>query len=116
MPEHHHSWDPRSVPGISPAEAWQRMRDEGAILIDVRESQEFAEGHAEGAISVPLSVFRERHQEIASGANVLVICHIGQRSLMAAAFMRNQGREHVFNVEGGTDAWEAMKLPMQYSS
>ena len=113
MPEHF-SRDARSIPGISPAEAWQRMRDEGATLIDVREPQEFALGHAEGAISIPLSVFRERHQEISASGDVLVICHVGQRSLMAAAFMRNQGREHIFNVEGGTDAWEAMKLPMHY--
>jgi rhodanese-related sulfurtransferase len=90
------------------------MRDEGATLIDVREPQEFAEGHAEGAISIPLSVFTARHQEIPPSGDVLVICHVGQRSLMAAIFMRNQGREHVFNVEGGTEAWEIMKLPMQY--
>ncbi len=114
MPEHYFPGDARSIPGISPAEAWQRMRDEGATLIDVREPQEFAEGHAEGAISIPLSVFRERHQEISPAGDVLVICHMGQRSLMAAAFMRNQGRGHIFNVEGGTDAWEAMRLPMQY--
>jgi rhodanese-related sulfurtransferase len=114
MPVHYLPGDARSVPGISPAEAWQRIQDEGATLIDVREPEEFAGGHAEGAVSIPLSVFRERHQEIPLAGDLLVICHVGQRSLMAAIFMRNQGREHVFNVDGGTDAWEAMRLPMHY--
>jgi rhodanese-related sulfurtransferase len=114
MPDHYFPSGARSIPGISPAEAWHRMQDEGATLIDVREPQEFALGHAEGAISIPLSVFRERYQEISPAGDVLVICHVGQRSLIAAAALRNQGREHIFNVEGGTDAWEAMRLPMQY--
>jgi hypothetical protein len=35
---------------------------------------------------------------------------------MAAAFMRNQGWERIFNIEGGTDEWEAMRLPMIYPS
>jgi rhodanese-related sulfurtransferase len=114
MPEYYFPKDARSIPGISPAEAWRRLQDEGATLIDVREPEEFATGHAEGAISIPLSVFSERYQEIMPDGDLLLICHVGQRSLMAAIFMRSQGRDRIFNVEGGTDVWEAMKVPMQY--
>jgi rhodanese-related sulfurtransferase len=111
MPEY---FDARSIPSISPGEARQRVQEEEAALIDVRESEEYLAGHAEGAVNIPLSSFRERYQDIPQQGDVLLICHVGQRSLMAAAFMRNQGWRHVFNVEGGTDEWEAMRLPMTY--
>jgi len=92
------------------------MTERGATLIDVREPLEYFAGHAEGAISIPLSVFRERYQEISGRGDILLICHVGQRSLMAANFMRSQGWQQVYNVDGGTDEWEAMRLPMQHPS
>jgi rhodanese-related sulfurtransferase len=113
MPEYS---DSRSVPSITPAEARRRVQEEGAALIDVREPEEYLTGHAERAVNVPLSSFREHYQDISRQGDVLLICHVGQRSLMAAAFMRNQGWGQVFNVEGGTDEWEAMRLPMTYPS
>jgi rhodanese-related sulfurtransferase len=106
--------DARSIPSVTPAEASRRVREEGAALIDVREPEEYLAGHAEGAVNVPLSSFREHYQDIPRQGEVLLICHVGQRSLMAAAFMRNQGWGRVFNVEGGTDEWEAVRLPMCY--
>ena len=106
--------DARSIPSVTPAEACRRVQEERAALIDVREPEEYLGGHAEGAVNVPLSSFREHYQDIPTQGEVLLICHVGQRSLMAAAFMRNQGWGRVFNVEGGTDEWEAMRLPMSY--
>jgi rhodanese-related sulfurtransferase len=106
--------DASSIPSITPAEACRRVQAGGAALIDVREPEEYLAGHAEGAVNVPLSSFREHYQDIARQVDVLLICHIGQRSLMAAVFMRNQGWRQVFNVDGGTDEWESMRLPMTY--
>jgi rhodanese-related sulfurtransferase len=111
MPEYQ---DAGSIPSLTPAEAHFRVQEEGAVLIDVREPEEYRSGHAEGAVNVPLSSFREHYQDIARQGDVLLICHIGQRSLMAAAFMRKQGWKRIFNVDGGTDEWEAMRLPMTY--
>ncbi len=101
------------IPEVTPREAWQRMTERAATLIDVREPMEYAEGHAEGAISIPLSVFAERYLEIPRDGDLLFICHVGQRSLTAATFLRDQGWERVYNVEGGTDEWQFMKLPMR---
>jgi rhodanese-related sulfurtransferase len=117
------SWDdtgqePRAgVPGISAREAWARLRDaeepSAPLLVDVREVWEYEDGHAQGAVNVPLSEFRQRWSELPRDRDLLMICHVGERSLMAARFLRQQGVERVANVEGGTDDWEAAGLPMQ---
>jgi rhodanese-related sulfurtransferase len=104
-------WD--SIPGVSPEQAWQRLQQGIAVLVDVREPDEYALLHAERAISMPLSVLGERYQEIPREGDLLLICHIGERSLLAAAFLRRLGWDQVFNVEGGTDQWEASRLPLQ---
>jgi len=106
-----------SVPEISPHEAWRRLSDAGAppapVLVDVREAWEFVAGHAHGAVNVPLSAFRERFGEIPRDRQVLVICHVGQRSMLAAKFLRQQGFARVANVEGGTEVWEQAGLPLE---
>jgi rhodanese-related sulfurtransferase len=109
--QYHVDWD--SIPGLSPEQAWQRMNEGDAILVDVREPDEYSLIHAEGAISIPLSVLAERYQEITRERDLLLICHVGERSLVAAAFLRRLGWNRVFNVEGGTDLWEASKLPLR---
>jgi rhodanese-related sulfurtransferase len=105
------------VPGISAREAWERLHDAEApgapLLVDVREAWEYEDGHAQGAVNVPLSEFRQRWSKLPRDRDLLMICHVGERSLMAARFLRQQGIERVANVEGGTDDWEVAGLPMQ---
>lgn len=108
------------VPELSAREAYARLSqpaaEEGApepALIDVREVWEFRAGHAAGAVNIPLSAFRARVGEVPRDRDVLFICHVGERSMMAARFARQQGVARVFNVDGGTDAWAAAGLPME---
>jgi rhodanese-related sulfurtransferase len=106
------------IPEISVREAWQRLTAEGEpksrpALVDVREAWEYAQGHAARAINIPLSELQAREGEVPRDRDVLLICHVGQRSFVAARFLRNQGVERVVNVDGGTDAWEAAGLPME---
>ncbi len=108
------------VPELSAREAYARLTQPGAAegapapaLIDVREVWEFRAGHAAGAVNIPLSAFRTRVGEVPRDRDVLFICHVGERSMMAARFARLQGVARVFNVDGGTDAWEAAGLPME---
>lgn len=107
------------VPEISAREAHDRLAQTAAedeltpALIDVREVWEFRAGHAAGAVNIPLSQFRQRVEEVPRDRDVLFICHVGERSMMAARFARQQGVARAFNVDGGTDAWEAAGLPME---
>ncbi|PWT70968.1 MAG: hypothetical protein C5B60_11515 [Chloroflexi bacterium] len=113
MPEQRYRLDRDSIPSLSPEQAWRHMNQHVAVLVDVREPDEYSLLHAEGAISIPLSVFGERYHEIPREGDILLICHIGERSLLAATFLRRLGWDQVFNVEGGTDQWEASKLPVR---
>lgn len=101
---------------LTAREAFARLSEAEAapLLVDVREIWEYVDGHAQGAISLPLSVLQERQAELPRDRELLFICHSGQRSMTAAKFMYTQGVTHVFNIEGGTDSWEAAKLPMEY--
>ncbi|WIG57478.1 MAG: hypothetical protein OJF49_000222 [Ktedonobacterales bacterium] len=109
------------MPEVGVREVWQRMAEAGVdgikpALIDVREVWEYAAGHAAEAVNIPLSELQMRVGETPKDRDVFFICHVGERSMMAARFAQRQGVTQVFNVEGGTDAWEAAGLPMERAS
>ncbi len=99
------------VPNIGVHELAEAMR-EGAPLIDVRELHEFEEVRADSARLIPLADVSGRLSEFPNDRTFFVICHLGGRSLRAAAFLRQNGLDAV-NVDGGTDAWVAAGLPTQ---
>lgn len=105
------------IPVISVQEAWKRVAEgeehSAPALIDVREPWEYEGGHASGAVNIPLSQFQQRHTEVPRDREVLFICQVGARSLMAARYMRQQGVARAINVDGGTDDWRRQGLPMQ---
>ncbi len=112
--------DPRfagpTIPSATVRETRERLTAAGEpapTLIDVREPWEYAEGHAAGAINLPLSQLQARAAEVPRDRDVFLICHVGQRSLAAAKFLKGQGVERTINVEGGTDEWEAAHLPIE---
>jgi rhodanese-related sulfurtransferase len=112
--------DPRfagpSIPSVTVREVRERLtagEEPAPALIDVREAWEYAEGHAAGAVSLPLSELQARVSEVPRDRDVFLICHVGNRSLTAARFLKGQGVERSLNVEGGTDEWEAARLPME---
>lgn len=74
--------------------------ENGAYIIDVRESDEYANGHIKGAVSIPLSELRERVPEIPKDKPVYLHCHSGQRSYYAVTLLNNLGFDNVKNVSG----------------
>ena len=90
------------------------LQSHGALLIDVREPNEFAEVHARDAVLIPLGQLQSRLHEIAQYKNkpVEVICRSGRRSAQGAEILRSAGFTQVANVEGGTNAWVGAGLPV----
>lgn len=88
--------------------------EQGALLVDVREPDEFAEVHAAGARLVPLGELSERWEELPKQPLVL-ICRSGVRSARAAEFLETKGYE-VINLAGGTQAWQEAGLPVETAS
>ncbi|HEV2640599.1 MAG TPA: rhodanese-like domain-containing protein [Actinocrinis sp.] len=77
-----------------------------AYLIDVREADEWACGHAPEAVHVPLSELMARVAEVPEDQSVYVICKVGGRSEQAVTYLNQLGRTTV-NVTGGMLAWQA---------
>jgi rhodanese-related sulfurtransferase len=95
---------------IQALEAKSRI-DAGALLIDVREPQEWQAGHAQGARHIPLAQLGQRQRELPVGRPVIAVCRSGVRSARAASLLAEQGRE-VSNLRGGMRAWVAGGLPV----
>lgn len=85
------------------------LLDSGAALLDVREPDEWAAGHAAQAVHVPLAQLSL--DVLPDGEPLLVVCHVGGRSAMATRALRNAGIPAV-NVTGGMAAWERAGLPV----
>jgi rhodanese-related sulfurtransferase len=92
----------------------QAMKDQGAVLLDVREPYEYQEAHVPGSVLVPLGQLKSRLQEIrALGSKpVAIICRSGRRSSIAAELLAQAGWTNVYNVQGGMIAWENAALPV----
>lgn len=81
-----------------------------AVLLDVREDEEFAAGHAPGALHVPLGQLPARVAELPD-APVHVLCRTGGRAAEAAQWLVDRGRAATV-VEGGTRAWVESGRPL----
>lgn len=83
---------------------------EGLAVLDVREPVEWAHGHVEGALHIPLGELMARVDEVPH-EQTLVVCKVGGRSSQAVAWLAQQGRD-VVNLDGGMLDWEAAGRPM----
>ncbi|KIF06977.1 sulfurtransferase [Streptomyces sp. RSD-27] len=85
------------------------------LVLDVREDDEWAAGHVEGALHVPMSDFVARFGEVteavADGRTAYVMCRVGGRSAQVTQYLVGQGIDAV-NVSGGMQAWEGAGRPM----
>jgi glyoxylase-like metal-dependent hydrolase (beta-lactamase superfamily II)/rhodanese-related sulfurtransferase len=84
------------------------------LLMDVREPEEYAQGHVPGAINLPQADLASRLDEIPRHHPLALICRSGARSLRAAQFLRQVGFEQVMNIQGGTHAWRAAGKPLAF--
>lgn len=103
---------------VSPLLAVSKMNDDSTVIIDVRESAEFAGGHIENAVNMPLSKLTEELPKLAQHKKtpVLVACQTGTRASSAGNALAKAGFEHVFVITGGMQAWvEDYKLPIKKS-
>jgi rhodanese-related sulfurtransferase len=82
-----------------------------AVLLDVREDDEWRRGHAAGAQHIPMGEVPARLDEIDPKAKLYVICHLGGRSMRVAQYLQGNGYQPV-NVNGGMQAWAAAGRPI----
>lgn len=91
-----------AVPEALPAEL---------VVLDVREDHEWAAGHINGAVHIPLGQLADRKGELDTESQTVVVCHLGGRSARATAYLVHNTFNAV-NLDGGMEAWEAAGRPM----
>lgn len=82
-----------------------------AIILDVREADEWAAGHVAGSIHVPLSELPGRAADVPGPGPIVVVCRVGGRSAQVTAWLVSQGRDAT-NLAGGLFSWEAAGRPL----
>lgn len=92
-----------SVENVDVERARQLLKD-GALLLDVREDDEWNAGHAPQATHIPLSSVPDALDELARERHIVCVCRLGGRSARAAQFLSEQGYD-VVNLDGGMVAW-----------
>jgi rhodanese-related sulfurtransferase len=83
------------------------------FLLDVRTSEEFAEGRVPGARNVPVREIEARLSEVPKDRPVVVYCHSGSRAALASRLLRERGYADVREMTGSMMAWEAAQLPVE---
>lgn len=93
------------VPRITPAEAHAKMTGEGFTYVDVRRPDEFAEGHPDGAVNVPIGdgFVAAMLERFPKDAPIIVGCKAGARSARAAAELVAAGFTRVVDQRAGWD-------------
>jgi len=97
---------------LAPAEVQGRLTQRRALLVDIREPDEFARRHVRGALSRPLSAFEQAHLKIEPGRDVIFTCRSGMRTRANCDRLASAVEGESFVLQGGVDAWAAAGLPV----
>lgn len=100
-------------PRLDIAAAKRHIRGD-AVILDVREPDEYTAGHLPGAYNLPQADLLTRIEEIPRQHELLVVCETGRRSQGAARFLAGCGYTDVADLIGGTSAWRASGEPLAY--
>jgi len=85
----------------------QEHLEQGALLVDIRDAQSFAMGHAAGAQHLSNDNLADFIAQAQAEVPVLVMCYHGNSSKGAAQFLLGQGFSAAYSIDGGFDAWRA---------
>ena len=98
---------------IAPPEAFDFIEQVEPFVLDVRSADEFAAGHIEGALNIPLAELDGRIAELPQDLNApfLVYCAVGIRGNFGLTYLKFLGYTNVRNVRGGFGAWTDAGLP-----
>ncbi|HEX8966420.1 MAG TPA: rhodanese-like domain-containing protein [Chloroflexota bacterium] len=102
----------KSTPDVVDVQEARRRQSAGAVLIDVRQPEEWRQGHAPKARLIPLGALQSHLAEIPRDREVLLICRSGNRSGAAQRQLLRLGYQQVYNVAGGMNAWAGAGLPV----
>ncbi len=100
---------------VSAAEAVMLMNRDKAVVVDVCETAEFANGHIAGAKHAPLGELESKLPSVVKNkaTPVVLVCASGARSNRAVSIAKKLGYEHAYSLTGGMGAWRKENLPVE---
>lgn len=98
---------------LSPQAVRERLDSGCAVLVDIREPDEFARSHIKGAQSQPLSVWEKAHLTVDPDADVIFTCRSGMRTAGACGRLAARVTGDAYVLDGGLNAWEKAGLPVE---
>lgn len=84
----------------------EKLKEEDLFVADVREKEEYAEGHIPGAVNIYVGELEKRLSEVPSDRPVVSVCSTGNRSGLGASILERGGLKKVHNLMGGMTAWK----------
>ena len=104
----------RGYQSATPSDATQLINREDAVVLDIREDNEYHSGHIVNSLHIPLSHLNNRITELEKhkAKPIIIGCRSGSRSSKACSMLKKQGFEHIYNLKGGIMAWQHANLPI----
>jgi hydroxyacylglutathione hydrolase len=107
----------RRIELIDPKGLARRLEGDGEVaVLDVRDAEEFDQGHIPGSLHIPYQQLPERIAELPAGRTIAAVCSGGKRSALAASLLQREGFDSVLHVgHGGVGTWEREGNPLERS-
>lgn len=104
-----------TMAGLDPAGAVQLINREKAVVVDVCEPAEFANGHVGGAKNIPLADLEKKLAAAVKNKSLplILVCQSGARSGRAVAIAKKLGYDQAQSLGGGMVSWKAANLPIE---
>ena len=106
----------KTVEQVSVERVAELARTERLQFVDVRRQTEHANGHAPGTINIPLDKLPAEFEQLDPTAPTYMICQGGYRSSLGTSILENAGFKELYNVTGGTAAWQDAGLETEVSA
>ncbi len=99
---------------VDPTAAIRLMNNDDAVVVDVRETADFKNGHIKNAKNIPMSALKQELDSVAAGKDmpVLMYCRSGNISGKACRLLKRSGFTNVHNLAGGILGWQDANLPL----
>jgi rhodanese-related sulfurtransferase len=99
---------------VTSEEAAQLIKNISPLVLDVRTSQEYAGGHLDGSVHIPVQEIQKRYKELSNykNENILIYCATGNRSTVASKILIDNGFNRIFNLREGVHVWAGKGYPV----